>query len=177
MGQTSNTNWTSMKDVRDETIDNLNNDKFKVLKKTAPKSKTWLLVENKETQKQFILLLLIEKHKGVYYVKEVDHTAGPHYYCCPTSFLTTKLVNDTATQYGLDWIADCMKYHDEKNAYKKYFASLKSGMIIRLKHTIVEYELMYQSGRGWIAKKLGGQNDGRLFKLNKNYLESTEVIG
>jgi hypothetical protein len=85
MGWDSNRNWKTKQDVVSKITADLKRN-YTVLGIKTTKSGVWAVVQRENTT-PFIILDLIEKENGAWYVKGMSECEGPFYYDCPREFL------------------------------------------------------------------------------------------
>lgn len=106
MGWTTPYGMSTKKQITDMLIRDLTGSGTHKVLKTATVGNCFWVAMHTVTHGSFIVLYLLEKHKGEYSYKDMDETMHPYYYNCPLSLLD---LTTTPTNEELPWRKEVRK--------------------------------------------------------------------
>lgn len=161
MGWDSSYEWRTKKQVEASLIGGYTRSGWTVHAHKSTRDGIWFVVEN--TKKEMtIVFALVHYYQGIYSVKTVSESMGPHYYCCPLKFLD--MVEAPSDVHSQAW----RKEVRERDAKKR--RELVSGMVIKLYGKY--YTMKEKRKNSWTCYG----EDGKLYKLTRSQLAQWQEV-
>jgi hypothetical protein len=160
MGWDSSYEWRTKKQVEISLIHGYMRSGWTVHAHKSTRDGIWFVVEN--TKKEMMInFALVNYYQGIYSVKTMSESMGPHYYCCPVKFLD--MVEAPSDVHSQAWRKEVMERDAKKNR------ELAPGMVIKLYNKV--YTIHEKRKHSWTCR-----GDGKLYKLTRAQLAQWQEV-